>query len=500
MSQTDTEVLAHLVQATRRENPALAPADAVRKALTLVNGAFGVVFLFSDQPDLIVGARRGSPLILGVGDGEYLLASDASAIVEHTKHVVYLEEDTLVTVTGAGYEISHITELGPDGLPAPHDPVVVELELSLEKIEKGGHKHFMIKEILEQPEVLANAMRGRILDDGSVHLGGIKPHLARIATARRIIICACGTSLHAGMVAEYLIESMCRVPVEVEYASEFRYRTPIIRADDVVIAISQSGETADTLAAVNLAKEAGALCLGFVNVVGSTIARTTDAGVYLHVGPEIGVASTKAFTGQVVVLAMFALALAAERGTLPAEELASRGLALRSSVDLVARALGHAAMIKDMAKSFRFAHSFLYLGRGYNYPVALEGALKLKEISYIHAEGYAAAEMKHGPIALIDAFMPVVIMAPMTDPTYEKIKANMEEVAARDGCLVVVTDEGNDEFDDRAEYVIKVPECPEWLAPLVYSVPLQLLSYHIAALRKCPIDQPRNLAKSVTVE
>ena len=485
---------------TRKEHPALAPEEAVRKALTLVTGAFGVVFLFSDQPDLLVGARRGSPLILGVGEGEYLLASDASAIVEHTKHVVYLEEDTLVTVRRGGYSISHITETGADGKPLPHDPEVVELELSLEKIEKGGHPHFMIKEIMEQPEVLANAMRGRILDDGSIHLGGIKPLLPRIAKASRIIICACGTSLHAGMVAEYLIESMCRVPVEVEYASEFRYRTPIIKEDDVVIAISQSGETADTLAAVKLAKEAGALCLGFVNVVGSSIARQTDAGVYLHVGPEIGVASTKAFTGQVVVLSMFALALAAERGTLSKEELASRGLALRDSTKLIAGALANADKAYEMAKSFRFAHSFLYLGRGFNYPVALEGALKLKEISYIHAEGYAAAEMKHGPIALIDAFMPVVIMAPKTDPTYDKIKANMEEVAARDGCLIVVTDEGNDEFDSRAEHVLKVPESPEWIAPLVYSIPLQLLSYYIAAFRKCPIDQPRNLAKSVTVE
>ncbi|KAA0168098.1 hypothetical protein FNF31_00597 [Cafeteria roenbergensis] len=499
-SDTDTEVLAHLVFDTRKEHPALAPEEAVRKALTLVTGAFGVVFLFSDQPDLLVGARRGSPLILGVGEGEYLLASDASAIVEHTKHVVYLEEDTLVTVRRGGYSISHITETGADGKPLPHDPEVVELELSLEKIEKGGHPHFMIKEIMEQPEVLANAMRGRILDDGSIHLGGIKPLLPRIAKASRIIICACGTSLHAGMVAEYLIESMCRVPVEVEYASEFRYRTPIIKEDDVVIAISQSGETADTLAAVKLAKEAGALCLGFVNVVGSSIARQTDAGVYLHVGPEIGVASTKAFTGQVVVLSMFALALAAERGTLSKEELASRGLALRDSTKLIAGALANADKAYEMAKSFRFAHSFLYLGRGFNYPVALEGALKLKEISYIHAEGYAAAEMKHGPIALIDAFMPVVIMAPKTDPTYDKIKANMEEVAARDGCLIVVTDEGNDEFDSRAEHVLKVPESPEWIAPLVYSIPLQLLSYYIAAFRKCPIDQPRNLAKSVTVE
>lgn len=476
------------------------PVEAVRKALLLVTGAFGVVFMFADRPDLLVGARRGSPLIMGVSDGEYLLASDASAIVEHTKQVVYLEEDTMVAITRAGYEVSHITELGADGKPAARDPEVEELELSLEKIEKGGHKHFMIKEILEQPEVLANAMRGRILDDGTVHLGGLQPFWGRIGSAARIIICACGTSLHAGMVAEYLIESMCRVPVEVEYASEFRYRTPIISDKDVVVAISQSGETADTLAAIRLAKEAGALCIGFVNTVGSSIARETDAGVYLHVGPEIGVASTKAFTGQVVVLSMFALALAAQRGTLPEEELKARGLALRGSTELVRRALDSLEFVRDMAKSFRFATSFLYLGRGYNYPVALEGALKLKEISYIHAEGYAAAEMKHGPIALIDAHMPVVIMAPKTDPTYDKIRANMEEVAARDGCLIVITDEGNDDFDTRAEYVLKVPPSPEWLAPLIYSIPLQLLSYYIAALRKCTIDQPRNLAKAVTVE
>jgi glutamine---fructose-6-phosphate transaminase (isomerizing) len=500
VSETDTEVLAHLVHDTRHQHPELAPEDAVRKALTLITGAFGVVFMFADQPDLLVGARRGSPLILGVKDGEYLLASDASAIVEHTKHVVYLEEDTLVAVRRGGYHVSHITEKDEHGHPVIHDPEVVELELSLEKIEKGGHKHFMIKEILEQPEVLSNAMRGRIADDGTVHLGGLRPHMARIAAASRIIICACGTSLHAGMVAEYLIESMCRVPVEVEYASEFRYRTPVIREDDVVVAISQSGETADTLAAIQLAKSRKALCIGFVNVVGSTIARETDAGVYLHVGPEIGVASTKAFTGQVVALSMFALALAAEKGTLPEDELKSRGLALKSIPDLVSRALALASGVRDLSCHFRFAHSFLYLGRGYNYPVALEGALKLKEISYIHAEGLAAAEMKHGPIALIDESMPVVIMAPKTDPTYDKIVSNLQEVAARKGCLIVLTDEGNDDFDKVAEFVINVPECPEWLAPVVYVIPLQLLSYYVAALRKCGIDQPRNLAKSVTVE
>jgi glucosamine--fructose-6-phosphate aminotransferase (isomerizing) len=500
VSETDTEVFAHLVYDVRKKNPNLDLESVVRLALTSVEGAYGVCFIFSDRPDLLIGARHGSPLLLGVGDGEYFLSSDASAVIEHTKTVEYLKEREIVVISSAGYTISSIDATTP-GIRSPE---LVRIELSLDEIEKGGYKHFMLKEIMEQPRALRDAMRGRInAETGDLSLGGIMGEpLQRLCSARRIIIAACGTSFHSGLVGEYAIETLARVPVEVEYASEFRYRRPILFKDDVLIVISQSGETADTLAAVRQAKSEGVLTLGLVNVVGSTIARETDAGCYLHVGPEIGVASTKAFTGQVALLMMIALVVAKARGELSPEDAAAKAKALWAVPDLIAKVLPSlSSATLDLARSYRYASSFLYLGRGFNFPVALEGALKLKEISYIHAEGYAAAEMKHGPIALIDKFMPVVLIAPKGDAVYDKIKSNLEEILARGGNVIVVTDEGNEDFSDgRTEAVLKIPHTDEWLSPLLTVVPLQLLSYYIADLRKADVDQPRNLAKSVTVE
>ena len=464
-----------------------------------VEGAFGVCFIFADQPDLLIGARRGSPLLVGVGEGEYFLASDASAIVEHTKVVEYLNESEMVTITRAGYIISSLDV----ETPVVRNPSLVRLEISLEALEKGGYKHFMLKEIMEQPKALTDAMRGRVnTETGTVRLGGLMGEpLRRLVSARRIIIVACGTSFNSGLVGEYLIESLARIPVEVEYASEFRYRKPILFPEsDVLIVISQSGETADSHAAVREAKAQGVFTIGIVNVVGSSIARDTDAGAYLHVGPEIGVASTKAFTGQVLILTLLALQIGSEKGLISPEKMKENVAALAAIPDQMRRVLAQADKVEDLARSYRFASSFLYMGRGYNYPVALEGALKLKEISYIHAEGYAAAEMKHGPIALIDKFMPVVIIAPNSDSTYDKIRSNIEEVSARGGSLIIVTEEGNHELDKRAEAVLYVPHTEEWLSPLLTVVPLQLLSYSIATLRKLDVDQPRNLAKSVTVE
>jgi glucosamine--fructose-6-phosphate aminotransferase (isomerizing) len=496
-SATDTEVLAHLIQDIRSQMPEKPLETIVRSALKEVHGAYGVAVVFADRPDLLIGARQGSPLILGVmEDGGYVLASDGAAIVAHTKDVVYMEEGTMVTITPAGHSVSSVS----DGEVLAD--VVERLEMDLSAIEKGGHKHFMIKEILEQPKVLSNCMRGRIARGvPHVTMGGLEPYMERISKARRIIICACGTSFHAGMVGEYMIESLARVPVEVEYASEYRYRKPIIFDDDVVLAISQSGETADTLQAVREAQRGGALALGLVNVVGSQIARTTDAGVYLHVGPEIGVASTKAFTGQVLVLAMFSVKLAHYMGKMSDEEAIAAIDAMLDLPDAIAGVLPKAVdTLPSLAKLYRMASSFLYLGRGYQFPVALEGALKLKEISYIHAEGLAAAEMKHGPIALIDQFMPVVVVAPANDEVYGIVSANVKEVRARYGSVIVVTTEGNHDFDEDAEAVIHVPPTMDFLSPILTVIPLQLLSYYIADMRGCAIDQPRNLAKSVTVE
>ena len=490
-SQTDTEALVHLIDDVWKTSD-LPLEEAVRQALTQIVGTYGIVVVSASEPDLLIAARKGSPLILGVGEGEYVIASDAAAVVEHTRQVVYLNDGELVLVRRGGFEVRSINN-------ERLDKQIHELEWDLEEIEKSGFDHFMLKEIMEQPVALENAMRGRVrLEDNRIKLGGLIDVMDQIREADRIIIVACGTSWHAGLVGEYLIEEFARIPVEVEYASEFRYRSPILREKDVVIAISQSGETADTLAAVREAKQQGILCIGICNVVGSTIARETNAGVYLHAGPEIGVASTKAFTAQVTVLTMLALKLAEGR-TLSDAEMAQALQALASVPEKVRMVLETKDEVEKIAQMFRFASNFLYLGRGYNFPVALEGALKLKEISYIHAEGYPAAEMKHGPIALIDRFMPVVVVA-MKDRTYDKVVSNIEEVAAREGTVIAITDDDNHELDELCEYVIRVPKTPDFLDPLLTVVPLQLLSYHVAVMRGCDVDQPRNLAKSVTVE
>jgi len=490
-SQTDTEVLVELIADVQRST-GLTLEEAVRQALTQVVGTYGVAIVAADDPDLLIAARKGSPLILGVGEGEYFIASDAAPLVEHTRQVVYLNDGEMVTIRKSGYEVTTIDN-------TPLEKEVHELEWDLEQIEKSGYEHFMLKEIMEQPESLENCIRGRIrLDENTIKLGGLIDVLDRLREADRIIIAACGTSWHSALVGEYLIEEFARIPVEVEYASEFRYRNPILRDRDVVLVISQSGETADTLAAVREAQGRGILCIGICNVVGSTIARETDAGVYLHAGPEIGVASTKAFTAQVMVLAMIALKLAEGR-TLTDAELAQHCAALNEVPEKIRQVFRLNDEIHEMARSFRYASNFLYLGRGYNFPVALEGALKLKEISYIHAEGYPAAEMKHGPIALIDRFMPVVFIA-MHDRTYDKVVSNIEEVAARQGSVIAITEEENSELDELCEYVLRIPKTEEFLSPLITVVPLQLLSYHTAVMRGCHVDQPRNLAKSVTVE
>jgi glucosamine--fructose-6-phosphate aminotransferase (isomerizing) len=490
-SDTDTEVLVYLIEEVQEE-AGLALPEAVRQALTQVIGTYGIAVVSASDPDLLVAARKGSPLLIGVGDGEYFLGSDAAPLVEHTRQVVYLSEGEIVTIRRGGYQVRTIENV-------PMEKEVHELEWTLGEIEKGGYEHFMQKEIMEQPTALEDAMRGRVLpDDNKIVLGGLHDVMDDLRAADRVVIAACGTSWHSALVGEYLIEHFARTPVEVEYASEFRYRNPILREGDVVLVISQSGETADTLAAVREAQRQGVLCLGICNVVGSTIARETDAGVYLHAGPEIGVASTKAFTAQVIVLAMIALKMAEDR-TLSHAEFADAVHALASIPDKVRTTLEMDGQIEKMANIYRYSSNFLYLGRGFNFPVALEGALKLKEISYIHAEGYPAAEMKHGPIALIDRFMPVVFIA-LKDSTYDKVVSNIEEVAARDGSVIAITDEGNGELDELCEYVLRIPQTQEFLSPLLAVVPLQLLSYHIAVMRGCDVDQPRNLAKSVTVE
>ncbi len=496
-SGTDTEALVHLIDDVWKSTD-LAFEEAVRQALTQAVGTYGVAIVSAEDPDLLIAARKGSPLILGIGEGEYFVGSDAAPLVEHTRQVVYLNDGEMAVMRRSGFEVKTIDNVRLD-------KEVHELEWDLEEIEKGGYDHFMLKEIMEQPTALEDCMRGRVrvsenAEENTIMLGGLLEVMDRLKAAKRIILCACGTSWHSALVGEYLIEHFARIPVEVDYASEFRYRRPIIQEGDVVIVISQSGETADTLAAAREAKAQGALVLGVCNVVGSTIARETDAGVYLHAGPEIGVASTKAFTCQVLVLTMIALKLAEGR-TLSSAEMAEHLRAIRALPDKLRAVLAkdNAAAIKEMAKVYRYASNFLYLGRGYNFPVALEGALKLKEISYIHAEGYPAAEMKHGPIALIDRFMPVVFIA-MKDSTYDKVVSNIEEVAARRGSVIAITNADNQELDHLCEHVLRVPESMEFLSPLLTVVPLQLLSYHIAVMRDCHVDQPRNLAKSVTVE
>ena len=491
-SDTDSEVLVHLIDRIWKSDSSLDLESATRNALRHVDGAYGICVISSREPDKIVVARKGSPLVIGIGTGEYFIASDAAPIVEHTNKVVYLSDGELAVVKRDGYTVKSIENI-------EQAKIVTELDYSLDKLEKGGFEHFMLKEIFEQPEVMKNVMRGRVHPEkGMIRLGGIEDYLDRLKQAKHIVICACGTSWHAALIGKYLIEEFARIKVDVDYASEFRYRNPIVGVDDVVILISQSGETADTLAALHVAKEKGALVIGICNVVGSTIARETLCGMYTHAGPEIGVASTKAFTAQVVMLYMLALSLSKGR-TISHDEIALHLRELSTLPEKAARILELDSQIKGIAERFKDAKNALYLGRGYNFPVALEGALKLKEISYIHAEGYPAAEMKHGPIALIDKDMPVIFIA-TRDGTYAKIISNIEEVRSRKGRIIAIANEGDEEVSRLAEHVIYIPQSSAPLSPLLTVIPLQLLAYHIATLRGCNVDRPRNLAKSVTVE
>ncbi len=492
-SDTDTEVLVQLIEDIQNQED-IPLLEAVRIALTEVIGAYAIVVMDERNPNELIAAKKSSPLVIGLGQDDFYVASDATPIVEYTKNVVYLEDGEIASLNlKDGLKIKTIEN-------QEKTPYIQELELHLEALEKGGYEHFMLKEIHEQPKSIGDCLRGRISSThGFARLGGITEYKDKFANAKRIIIVACGTSWHAGLVAEYLIEDLARIPVEVEYASEFRYRNPIISESDIVVAISQSGETADTLAAIELAKSKGALIFGVCNVVGSTISRTTDAGSYTHAGPEIGVASTKAFTGQVSILTMMALMLAKTKGQIETSRFNRLLFELENIPDKVAEVLKTDAQVKYIADIYRNAENALYLGRGYNFPVALEGALKLKEISYIHAEGYPAAEMKHGPIALIDENMPVFVIA-TKDSSYEKVVSNIQEVKARKGKVVAIVTEGDKDVKKMADHVIEIPETEECLVPLIATVPLQLLSYHIAVMRGCNVDQPRNLAKSVTVE
>jgi glutamine---fructose-6-phosphate transaminase (isomerizing) len=496
-SETDTEVLVHLIEevydeAQGRSGEAL--ERAVEAALSQVEGTYGIAVVSTRDPGKIVVARLGSPLLIGVGaNGETFVASDAAAVIAHTRDVVYLDDGDMATVTKDGYTV-HRRGQGPVARPVNH------VDWDLGEVERGGYPHFMLKEIMEQPETLRESMRGRLLEEeGRVMLGGLTGMDDELRDVERVIILGCGTSWHSGLIGEYMLEDIARIPTEVEYASEFRYRRPVVEPKTLAIAISQSGETADTLWAMREAKQQGAICLGIVNAVGSTIARETDAGIYLHAKPEIGVASTKAFTSQVVVLAMLTVHLGRLRETLPASRGREIVRALGRLPDQVAEILEMEPAIRELAEEYKDHPNFLYLGRGYNFPAALEGALKLKEISYIHAEGYPAAEMKHGPIALIDQNMPVVVIAPK-DAVYDKIKSNIEEVKARKGCVIAVITEGDTELLEYADHVITIPRTHDALTPILATVPLQLLAYHIAVMRGCDVDQPRNLAKSVTVE
>lgn len=491
-SETDSEVLANLIEYIYIKGN-VTPEIAIRLALTKVEGAYGLVIMANNQPDTLFAARKGSPLVIGVGEGEYFLASDATPIVEYTKSVIYLNDNDVAIIKKDELVLKNIKN---DTLT----PKVQKLDLDIGQIDKNGFDHFMIKEIYEQPKAISDTFRGRVsAAHDEITLGGLYDILPKLENARRILIIGCGTSWHAGMVGEYLIEELARIPVEVEYASEFRYRKPVIYKDDIVIAISQSGETADTLAAIKMAKEAGTTVLGICNVVGSSIPRETDGGVYTHAGPEIGVASTKAFTAQVTVLTMMAILLGKRRNTISNDVYRELIDGLVSLPEKIEEVLKHNDVIKEISSHVKDAPNCLYLGRGYLFPVALEGALKLKEISYIHAEGYPAAEMKHGPIALIDEKMPVVVIA-TKDSSYEKIVSNIQEVKARKGVVLAIVTQGDTVIKNMADYVIEIPEIPEQLAALLTVIPLQLLSYHIAIMRGCNVDQPRNLAKSVTVE
>lgn len=492
-SDTDTEVIVQLVEYIQMKKH-VDLLTAVQLALHQLIGAYAIAILDKNDPNQIIAARKQSPLVIGIGDGEFFLGSDATPIIEYTDKVVYLDDDNIaVMCLGEELKVVNIQNI-------KMSPEVKTVDLDLGQIEKGGFPHFMLKEIFEQPECLENCMRGRInVDLNNVTLSAVIDYKKQLLGAKRFIIVACGTSWHAGLIGKQLIESFCRIPVEVEYASEFRYRNPVVDSDDVVIAISQSGETADTLAAVKLAKEHGAFVYGICNAIGSSIPRATDTGSYIHVGPEIGVASTKAFTGQVTVLAMLALALAKEKGTIADELYSSVVKELSVIPGKIKKMLELNDRIAELSRTFTYARNFLYLGRGYNYPVALEGALKLKEISYIHAEGYPAAEMKHGPIALIDSDMPVVVIAPHDD-MYKKVLSNIQEVKARKGKVMALVSTGDDTISKIADEVIEMPQTLECLEPLIASVPLQLLAYHIAVCKGKNVDQPRNLAKSVTVE
>ena len=493
VSQTDTEVLVHLIEDII-SNEKISLFEAVRVALDEVIGAYAIIVMQKDKTDEFVAARKGSPLVIGIGRNEYYVASDATPIVEYTNNVIYLEDGHIARINkNENIEIKNIKNKNIT-------PYVQELKLNIDAIEKGGFSHFMLKEIYEQPSSIRDTMRGRIDPiTKEVKLGGILEYQQKIVNANRIIIVACGTSWHAGLIGEYIIEDFARIPVEVEYASEFRYRNPIISSKDIVLAISQSGETADTLAAISLAKEKGATILGICNVVGSSIARLTHAGIYTHAGPEIGVASTKAFTTQVIVLILMALKISQNNGNLTLSDYHQLICELELIPSKVKEVLKINEQIKKIAFEFKDATNFLYLGRGYNFPVALEGALKLKEISYIHAEGYPAAEMKHGPIALIDDKMPIVVIATKKG-NYEKVISNIQEVKARGGKIIAIINQGDEVVNDIVDYSIEIPNSPDELSPLLTNIPLQLLSYHIAVLRGCNVDQPRNLAKSVTVE
>jgi glucosamine--fructose-6-phosphate aminotransferase (isomerizing) len=492
-SETDTEVVIQLIQYIM-DSHSITLEEAVPLALNSVIGAYAIVIVDKTQPDRMIAARKGSPLIIGVGDDEFLIGSDATPIIEYTDRVVDLGEEQIAFIQ-RGQELK-ITDLKS----VEQTPVIKKLEMNLSEIEKGGYPHFMLKEIFEQPECLTNCMRGRINVEGNhVTLSALIDFRRQMLSAKRVVIVACGTSWHAGLIGKQLIETYCRIPCEVEYASEFRYRNPVVTKDDVVIAISQSGETADTLAAIQLAKEKGAFIYGICNAIGSSIPRATDTGTYIHVGPEIGVASTKAFTGQVTVLTMIALAMGEAKGTINRDEYLKVVKGLGEIPEKIREVLKTNEKVADLARTFTYAHNFLYLGRGYSYPVALEGALKLKEISYIHAEGYPAAEMKHGPIALIDSDMPVVVIA-THNAMYEKVLSNIQEIKARQGRVIALVSKGDDTISKIADEVIELPDVQECLEPLVATIPLQLLAYHVAVCKGKNVDQPRNLAKSVTVE
>ncbi|WP_353481042.1 glutamine--fructose-6-phosphate transaminase (isomerizing) [Haliscomenobacter sp.] len=492
-SDTDTEVLVNLIQAVQ-DRDQLPLEEAVRLALTRVIGAYAIVVLDQHEPDKLVAARKASPLVLGLGDNEFFVASDATPIVEHTNRVIYLNDEEIAVIHRDGhYDIKSISN-------ESQTPFIHELDMKIEMLEKGGYDYFMLKEINEQPNTLRDCMRGRInADEGWIHLGGLAEYANKVSNAKRFVMIGCGTSWHAGLIGEYLFEDLARIPVEVEYASEFRYRNPVISEKDVVIAISQSGETADTLAALEIAKEKGAFLYGIVNSVGSSIARTTHSGSYIHAGPEIGVASTKAFTGQVTLLTLMALYLAHHKGTISEEYYRKLIVELTLIPEKIKKVLQQDDKIKYIAAEIKDNQNAIYLGRGYNFPVALEGALKLKEISYIHAEGYPAAEMKHGPIALIDENMPVIVIA-TNRSAYDKIVSNIQEVKARKGRVIAIVPEGDETISKIADYTIEIPETEDPLSPLLAVIPLQLLSYYTAVMRGCNVDQPRNLAKSVTVE